>query len=123
MAGVRQVAATYARLIGIIAALFGGWLVVNGVQHGLGENTYDPPSVLNMVIGFGLVGLIGSIAFLLTWDGPDRFHTKGLRVVGWLGMVAGSLLPWSFTFIMLPLVVSAGLTLLVPIEPAEGTTH
>jgi hypothetical protein len=115
---MRRIAATYARLIGILTALFGAWLVlVNVVEHGLGENTYEPPSVLYMVIGFGLVGLIGSVAFLLSWDGPDRFRSKGLRLVGWLGMVFMTLLPWSFTFIMLPLVVSAGLTLLVPVEP------
>lgn len=105
-----------------MVVLFGVWLVsVNVIDHVFGENTYDPPSTLYTVIGFGLVGLVGGVVFLLSWDGPDLFRSRALRVMGWLGMMFGSLLPWSFSFVFFPLVALAGLTLLVPVDGVDAT--
>ena len=112
---VRRFAATYARLVGLMVALLGAWLVsVNVIEHVLGENTYEPASFLYLVIGLGLTGLVGGVAFLLSWDGPERFRSRAVRVMGWLGMVFMSLLPWTFSFVLFPLVALAGLTLFVP---------
>lgn len=117
---MRRLAVTYARVVGLTVVVLSAWMVaVNVVQHGFGENTYDPPSMFYVVIGFGLVGLVGGVAFLLSWDGPDRFRSRTLRIVGWLGMLFMAMLPWSFTFIFLPLVALSGLTLLLPAEGAE----
>ena len=114
---MRRIAAIYARLIGLLVVVLSAWMVsVNVVQHVFGENTYDPPAMLYVVLGFGLVGMVGGTVFLLSWDGPQRFRSPALRVVGWLGMMFMAFLPWSFTFLFFPLVALAGLTLLVPIE-------
>ena len=117
MTVVRPIAAIYARLIGLLVVVLSAWMVsVNVVQNVFGENTYDPPAMLYVVLGFGLVGMVGGTVFLLSWDGPQRFRSPALRVVGWLGMMFMAFLPWSFTFLFFPLVALAGLTLLVPIE-------
>lgn len=114
---MRRIAAIYARLIGLLVVVLSAWMVsVNVVQHVFGENTYDPPAMLYVVLGFGLVGMVGGTVFLLSWDGPQRFRSPALRVVGWLGMMFMAFLPWSFTFLFFPLVALAGLTLLVPID-------
>lgn len=114
---MRRIAAIYARLIGLLVVVLSAWMVsVNVVQHVFGENTYDPPAMLYVVLGFGLVGMVGGTVFLLSWDGPQRFRSPALRVVGWLGMMFMAFLPWSFTFLFFPLVALASLTLLVPIE-------
>jgi hypothetical protein len=71
---------------------------------------------LSVVIGFGLVGVVGGVTFLLGWDGPVRFRSSMTRTLGWLGMMFMAFLPWSFTFLFFPLVALSGLTLLVPVD-------
>jgi hypothetical protein len=119
---VKRLAAIYARLIGLMVVMLGAWMVsANVVEQVLGENTYDPAWMLFVVIGFGLVGVVGGVTFLLGWDGPPRFRSSMTRTLGWLGMMCMAFLPWSFTFLFFPLVALAGVTLLVPVE-AGGPT-
>lgn len=112
---MKRLAAIYARLIGLLVVLLGTWMVATNV---LGENTYDPAWMLFVVVGFGLVGVLGGVTFLLAWDGPPRFRSSMTRTLGWLGMMFMAFLPWSFTFLFFPLVALTALTLLVPVEGA-----
>lgn len=119
---MKRIAAIYARLIGLMVVALGTWMVsANVVEHVLGENTYDPTWMLFVVIGFGLVGVVGGVTFLLGWDGPPRFRSSMIRTLGWLGMIFMAFLPWSFTFLFFPLVALAGLTLLVPVDAHDPT--
>ena len=119
---MKRLAAIYARVIGLIVVMLGTWIVSsNVVEHVFGENTYDPAWMLFVVIGFGLVGVVGGVTFLLGWDGPSRFRSPMTRTLGWLGMMFMAFLPWSFTFLFLPLVALSGLTLLVPVDTVEPT--
>jgi hypothetical protein len=122
MGPVKRIAAIYARLIGLMVVLLGTWMVsANVVEQVFGENTYDPAWMLVVVIGFGLVGVVGGVTFLLGWDGPPRFRSSMTRTLGWLGMMFMAFLPWSFTFLFFPLVALSGLTLLVPVDAPAPT--
>lgn len=63
--------------------------------------------ILVWILGAGFLGVVGGLLFLLGLDGPTRFRTQRLRLVGWLGMLALALLPWSFQFVMILISVLA----------------
>jgi len=71
------------------------------------------------ILASGGLGAAGGLLYLLSFDGPDRFRTRWIRLSGWVGMLVLALLPWSFTFLVLPMVLLTIPTLLV--RPDKGS--
>lgn len=91
---------TLARFGGLVYAMFGGWvLIVNVIDHS------NPGWTLAWVLTSGFFGALGGILFLLSFDGPDRLRSRRVRLLGWLGMLVLGILPWSYWFLTLPIVL------------------
>ena len=99
-AAMRRLARAFYRLVGLAVTLFGAWvLLINLV-----DVSYSG-WILAWILSAGLLGAVGGVIFLLSFDGPARLRTRQVRLLGWLGMVFSALMPWSFQFVMLPLVL------------------
>jgi hypothetical protein len=97
---MRRLAPAFYRLIGLAVTLLGAWvLFINLV-----EVSYSG-WVLAWILSAGFSGAVGGVLFLLSFDGPARARRRQVRLLGWLGMLFLALLPWSFQFVMLPLVL------------------
>lgn len=116
---MRFVATAYARFVGLVVFLYGGWMFgVNLVDSVIGDNGYDPSWIVYVILLFGAVGVAGAMVFLLSLDGPQRWRTRTRRVIGWTGMILCLLLPTSISFFLLPLAGLAALTL--ALKNADG---
>ncbi len=80
--------------------LLGIWIVAINLIEGSYSGTTSV-----WVLGAGTLGAVGGVLYLMSFDGPDRFRTRSTRLSGWLGMLVLALLPWSFTFLVVPMVV------------------
>jgi hypothetical protein len=90
----------YARFVAVSVALLSGWMfVINVFDRGW------KIWVLVWILVSGLVGAVGGVLYLLTFDGPERFHSKRHRFWGWGAMLVAVLLPTSLTFMLVPLVL------------------
>jgi hypothetical protein len=97
---MRRLAQAFYRLVGLAVTLFGAWvLLINLV-----DVSYSG-WILAWILSAGLLGAVGGVIFLLSFDGPARLRTRQVRLLGWLGMAFSALMPWSFQFVMLPLVL------------------
>ena len=114
---------TFARLTGLVLLLYGAWMfTVNLIEGVVSANSYEPPWILYLVLGFGLAGAIGGAVYLLSLDGPQRFRTRRHRVIGWVGMLICAALPGSVSFVLLIIVaISAGT--LLDSEQTEGSSE
>lgn len=70
------------------------------------------------ILASAALGAVGGVLYLLSFDGPDPLRTRWARVAGWIGMLALAVLPWSFTFLVLPMFALTVPTLLW--EPELG---
>jgi hypothetical protein len=95
-----------ARLVALAVLLLGAWLLVVNVVVALAGERYDETWILAWVLISGLAGAAGGSIYLLSIDGPARFHTRSWRLWGWGAMFASALLPHSFSFIVLPAVLA-----------------
>ncbi|HKX75992.1 MAG TPA: hypothetical protein VJR05_11465 [Acidimicrobiia bacterium] len=91
---------SYGRLMGLLVAGLGGWIAVSN----LGEGSYMG-GTLAWILVSGVFGAVGGVVYLLSFDGPDRFRTPSVRRLAWLGMLVMALLPWSFQFVLLPMLL------------------
>jgi hypothetical protein len=105
----------YGRFVGLAVLIYSGLLlVINLAELIAGSNGYEG-FIMAWILASGVVGIIGSLAFLAGLDGPDRTRTKSYRLGGWLVMLAACLLPSSVTFFLLPLtIVAVGLAVRNP---------
>ena len=83
---------------------------------------YDSPGILLAILAFGMLGFLGALGFLLTFDGPSGWRTTQKRAATWIGMFVCALLPSSLVVIVLPIVALAAVTILVPPELAQIAT-
>lgn len=90
----------FARFVGLLFALLGGWIFAINFF----DNSYSG-AVFAWIIVAGASGAIGGVLYLLSFDGPTRFRTLKVRLTGWVGMLILGLLPWSFAFLMIPLLL------------------
>ncbi len=88
------------RLVGLATTIFGLWVVFINLI----EVSYSG-WILTWILSAGFLGALGGVLFLLSFDGPPRLGTRKMRLFGWLGMLFLAFLPWSFQFVMLPLVL------------------
>lgn len=97
---MKRLAQTFYRLIGLAFTMLGMWvLLVNFVEvrpWGL---------IIAWILSAGFLGAVGGVLFLLSFDGPARLRNRQVRLLGWVGMLFLGFLPWSFQFVMLPLVL------------------
>jgi len=95
---------TFARFVGLLVALLGLWIIgsntFGAIVHGV---TDDSAWILVVAIAFGGLSLVGGTLFLLSFDGPARFRTRGWRAIAVVLMIIGSLLPHSLVLVVLPL--------------------
>lgn len=113
---VRGLATSFARFIGLAIFLYGALIFFGNLVGAIGNADYDPVWSLYLVLGVGLTGMAGAAAFLLSFDGPATWRTRGRRALGWIGMLICALLPASFVLLIAPLALLGGLTLLIPPE-------
>ena len=107
----------FARLTGLVVLLYGTWMVtINLFEAVTGSNTYEPPWMMFVVLGFGASGAVGGTLFLLSIDGPPRFRTPMIRAIGWVGMFICSALPTSLFYLLLIMVAISAVVLLKPID-------
>ena len=90
----------FARFVGLLFALLGGWIFAVNIF----DDSYSG-TVFAWIIVAGVSGAIGGVLYLLSFDGPTRFRTLKVRLTGWVGMLLLGLLPWSFAFLMIPLLL------------------
>ncbi|MGH8913037.1 MAG: hypothetical protein ACRDZM_00795 [Acidimicrobiia bacterium] len=109
-------ASTFARFVGLAALGYGGVMSVGALVDAFGGSAYDPFWFVYLVLWIGMTGIAGALAFLLSIDGPPRWRTRTRRALGWLGMLICALLPAGFLYIIGPLVLLGGLTLLLSPE-------
>ncbi len=103
----RGLGRSLARFVGMAFAVLGIWVLAVNVIYG----DY-PGSVRVFVLGSAFLGTVGGILYILSFDGPDRFRVRWVRLAGWLGMLVLALLPWSFWFVMFAMVLATIPTLL-----------
>jgi len=113
---VRRLVTTFARFLGLAIFLYGAVIFFGNLVGALGNSDFDPYWILYLVLGVGLTGMTGGVVFLLSFDGPDPWRTRGRRALGWVGMLMCALVPASYVLLIAPLVLVGGLTLLIPPE-------
>ncbi len=117
---VRRLATSFARFVGLAILLYGAVIFFGNLVGAFGNSDYDPFWSLYLVLGVGLTGMAGAFAFLLSFDGPAPWRTRGRRAVGWIGMLMCALLPATFVLLIAPLALLGGLTLFIrPEAPAR----
>lgn len=98
---LRWMGRVFVRFVAVSVVLISGWtFLLNIAQPEAWE-----PWVYVWIIASGLLGAVGGVAYLLSYDGPARFRTRILRWGGWAAMLAAVALPTSLTFMLVPLVL------------------
>jgi hypothetical protein len=106
VAFLRRLGWMLARLVALAVLLLSAWIFVANVASTLVEQRYDETWILAWVLMAGLAGAAGGAIYLLSIDGPARFHTRSWRLWSWGAMLASALLPHSFTFVVFPAVLA-----------------
>jgi hypothetical protein len=111
---VKRIATTFARLVGVATLLYGGLILFGNIWSSLTGADYSSFLALLLVLLLAGSGIGGSIIFLLSFDGSPEHRTRGRRFIGWVGMMTCAAMPSSYLFLMGPMVLVGGLTLLIP---------
>lgn len=97
----RRLGWLFARFVALSVLLLSLWIfVTNLVEFG------NEGWILFWVLGSGVAGTLGALAYLLSIDGPPESRTPGWRAIGWLAMMASVVLPSSFNLVLVPLVLA-----------------
>lgn len=106
---------TLARLVGLTYTILGLWVfIINVIQFSYSGWT------LVWILVSGVLGAVGGVFYLLSFDGPDRIRTRRTRFSGWVGMLVLALLPWSYSFVVLPMLLLTIPTLVVRRPPGDS---
>lgn len=95
--------------------ILGVWIIASNLLQDRSDG-----AIPGWVFGFAAIGAIGGSLYLASLDGPDRFRRRSVRIGGWVGMLVLALLPWSFWFVTLALVLLVIPSLWVEPKPATG---
>lgn len=83
-----------ARFVGVILVLYGLLLTVaNLVELIQGVDYTGPWWLVPWILGTGVAAIAGGTLFILTFDGPDRFATRGWRGLAIVLMFMAAILP------------------------------
>lgn len=113
---MRRIGLSFARLVGLAVMILGALIFIVNI----GDRGWDS-WILVWILASGLLGAMSGLAFLFSFDGPDRFKSRSVRVLGWLGMLVSVSLPTSLTFILVPMVLLALPTVFIPPRPVGGS--
>lgn len=113
---LRRLGLGFARFVGMAVMLTGAWIFLVNLVEGPRTNGWG---VYAWILGSGMAGALGGLAFLLSFDGPDRFRNRTIRSAGWLTMLASLALPHTLGFFLIPLVFLVLPWLLIPPGRAE----
>lgn len=106
------------RFVGLAIALLGIWIF--GSNVGVGEPAVWRPVVLTL----SAVGAVGGVLFLASLSERGPLKSRVFRVAGWVGMLALSVLPFSFWMYTLPFVLLVAPTLFIDLNgPAGQSQH
>lgn len=95
-----------ARFVGLILVLYGLMLTVANVAELIQGVDYTGPWwLVPWILGTGLAAMAGGTLFVLTFDGPDRFATRGWRGTAIGLMFLAAILPSNLAAIVAVLVV------------------
>ncbi len=114
---MQAITSTFGRFVGLASLVYGVTIFFGqfvGVTEGAAG---DAPWLVVALACVSLSGIGGSVLFLLSFDGPSRFRTRGRRLLGWAGMLTCALMPTSLLYLMAPLVLVGGVTLLLDPKP------
>lgn len=104
---LRWMGVTFARFVGLLILILGGWAASSFIWALFAEDSQTESLVLViLVVLMWLAGAVGGLLYLLSFDGPSRFRTQKTRMWGWIGMLAAGLVPTSLTLMILPLVAA-----------------
>lgn len=118
---LRWIGRTFARFVGLMIMILGAWVViVNAGEAFTGTGGYRG-WILAWIFCSGLAGAAGGLFYLVSFDGPERFRTTRARLVAWLGMLGGALIPTMILPILVVLVLATSPTLFT--APDRGTDH
>lgn len=109
----RRLGPILARFVGLVMTILGTWIFVIN----LAEDSYSGGTRI-WILTSAVLGVMGGVVYLLSFDGPDRFRTHWVRLLGWTGILVLAFLPWSFTFVVFPMVLLTIPTLFI--QPAIG---
>jgi hypothetical protein len=97
---LKRLTRTFGRFVGLIFTILGLWVIIgNLVAH-----SYSG-WILVWILGAGVAGAAGGATYLLSFDGPTRFRSRGPRLAGWGGMLFLAVLPTSLTFVLFTLIL------------------
>jgi hypothetical protein len=115
---VKAIATTLARFVGLASLLYSVTVFFGNVVGVVQDAVSDTPWLLVGLAMVSLTGIGGSIVFLLSFDGPPRFRTRGRRLLGWFGMLICAAMPTNLLYLIGPLVLVGMVTL--PLVPAPA---
>ncbi len=91
---------TFSRFMGWAIMILGGFMFWRNITERVFSGW-----VLVAILTAGVLGFVGGLTYLLSFDGPTGLRTKRVRLAGWSGMLLSQMLPTSLTVMTLPLVV------------------
>jgi hypothetical protein len=104
---LRWMGVTFARFVGLMVLILGGWAATSFIWALFTEDSRtESLGLVALVVFMWLAGAVGGLFYLLSFDGPNRFRTQKTRMWGWIGMLAAGLVPTSLTLMILPLVAA-----------------
>ena len=96
----RGIGRSLARFAGLSFALLGAWIFAVNITLG----SYSA-AIRIWILSAGLMGLVGGVMFLLSFDGPARFRIRRARIAGWLGMLGLASVPTSLSFLLVGMLI------------------
>lgn len=87
------------RFVGLAIAGLGIWIFGS---NAMGDGPAQVPTV---VLTLAAVGAVGGILYLASLEDHGPLRSRWMRIVGWAGMLALAVLPWSFWMYTLPFVL------------------
>lgn len=97
---LRRLGPALAPLVGLVMTMLGTWIFVINLI----EDSYSGGTRI-WILTSAVLGAVGGVLYLLSFDGPDRLRTRWVRLLGWTGMLVLAFVPWSFTFLVFPMLL------------------
>lgn len=102
---------TFAKFVGLVVMILGAWVVIINIGEAFGSTGGYQGWILLWIFGSGLAGAVGGLFYLVSFDGPQRFRTTRTRLLSWLGMLGGALIPSMILPMLVVLVLAVSPTL------------